>query len=418
MSWLKGNREWLIVLVSLVVQTPLAIFLGHYYDERVFMATGYLVSSGLNPYVPFNFAGVFSHPLLTGVIPSIGYPPPWSLLLGVIFRLSYNIIPNLFLYNFAIKIPVIIGNISLAYMVRYMLLKAHGSPKKARTAWLFILFNPFILLTSSAWGNFDTVVAFFCIASLYFLNVGKIKESSFFMAVGVALKPIAIPLVGLPLLFYSPNQRRKNVQYLLIFSLIFLACFFVPLYLFGWNIPLGTNEWNIPQFKMAGGMSPFNIIELFQVSPLLPSELALLGYLWVPALMVGYYLVFRNRPKSINGLARKAVGITLVFFLARSWLSEPNINLILPLMLLTVAPYKKSFCNFHFAWIIPLAFMFLNFSFPQLFFLPFPSVLSSLASFDQQFGTVRLIARFLIAIAWQILSWNVVVKMLVRSEDK
>ncbi len=397
---------------------PLAIFLGHYYDERIFMATGYLVSSGLNPYQLHNFVGVFSHPLLSGVIPSIGYPPPWPLLLGAIFRLSYKLIPNLFLYNFAIKIPVILGNIGLAYMVRHMLLKAQASQKKAQAAWLFILFNPFILLTSSAWGDFDTVVALLCVASLYFLSAGKIKESSFFMAVGVAIKPIAIPLVGLPLLFSAPDQRRKNIQYLLIFSLVFLACCFLPFYLFGWSIPLGPHEWNIPQFKMAGGLSPFNIIELFQVSPLLPSELAVLGYLWVPALIAGYYLVFRDHPKSINDLARKAVGITLVFFLTRSWLSEPNINLILPFMLLTVAPYKKSFCNFHFAWIIPLVFMFLNFSFPQLFFLPFPSVLSSLASFDLQFGSIRLFARFLVAVVWQLLAWNVVVKMLVRNEGK
>ena len=414
---MRINRELIIILLSLIIQIPLAIFLGHYYDERVFMSTGYLVSSGLNPYQLHNFIGVFAHPLLTGVIPNIGYPPLWPLLLGAIFRLSFNIIPNLFLYNFAIKIPVIFGNVGLAYIVRHMLLKAQGSQKKAKAAWLFILFNPFILLTSSAWGNFDTVVALLCVASLYFLSVGKIKKSSLMMAVGVAIKPIAIPLVGLPLLFTAPDQRRKNIQYLLIFSLVFLACYFVPFYLFGWNIPLGTNEWNA-QFKMAGGMSPFNIIELFQFSSLFPSELTLLGYLWVPALIAGYYFVFRNRPKSINGLARKAVGITLVFFLTRSWLSEPNINLILPFMLLTVEPCKKSFRNFHFAWIIPLLFMFLNFSFPQLFFLPFPTVLSSLASVDQQFGSIRLIARFLLAVVWQLLAWNVVIKMLVRNEDK
>lgn len=417
MSWMKGNREWLIVLLSLIVQTPLAIFLGHYYDERVFMATGYLVSSGLNPYVPFNFAGIFSHPLLTGAIPSIGYPPPWPLLLGAIFRLSYSLVPNLFLYNFAIKIPIILGNIGLAYIVRRLLLKTQTNQNKAQTAWLFILFNPFILLTSTAWGDIDTIVALLCCASLYFLYADKIKMSALSMALGVALKPIALPLIGLPMLFSSPKHRRKNVQYLLIFTLAFLAFYFAPFYLFSWNIPLAPSEWNA-QFRMAGGMTPFNITELFQASSSLPSGLEFLGFLWVPALIAGYYVVYRNRPKSINDFARKAVGLMLIFFLTRSWLSEPNINVLLPFMLLAIEPGKKSFRNFHFAWIIPLIFMFANVSFPQLFFLPFPSVLSSLATLDQQIGTVRLAARFLIAVVWQMFAWNLVVKMLRRNEDK
>lgn len=412
----KAYREQIIVLLSLVVQTPLAIFLGHYYDERVFMATGYFVSSGLNPYQPHELIGVFSNPLLAGVIPSIGYPPLWPILLGIIFRLSFNILPNLYLYNFAIKIPVIIGNIALAYLVRHVL-KGQANPKQAQTAWLFVLFNPFVLLTTSAWGEFDTVVALFCVASVYLLSVGKTNESALLLAIGAATKPIALPLVGLPLLFSTPRRSRKTFQYLLIFTLVFLACYFAPFYFFGWNVPLTPNEWNA-QFEMAGGMSPFNIIELFQVSTVLPAELEFLGFLWVPALIIGYFALSRNVSKSMDGLTRKALCITLVFFLTRSWLSEPNINLILPFMLLTTVPGKKNFSNFHFAWIIPTVFMFLNFSFPQLFFLPFPSVLNSLASLDQQFGTLRLIVRFLIAIIWQILSWNLVAKMFRTTEEK
>ena len=418
MPQLRVNRETIIVLSSLIIQIPLAIFLGHYYDERVFMATGYLVSSGLNPYQQHDFVGVFSHPLLNGVIPSIGYPPLWPLLLGAIFRLSYSIIPSLLLYNFAIKTPVILGNICLAYAVRHILLKAHNSQKIAKASWLFILFNPFILLTSSAWGNSDTVVAFLCVVSLYFLSTGKTKESAITMAIGVAIKPIAIPLVGIPLLFSAPDQRRRSIQYLLMFSIVLLFSSLVPFFLFGWNIPFDPNEWNLPQFRMAGGMSPFNVIELFQLTPMLPPELEFLGYLWVPALVAGYYIVFRNPPKTMNGLAQKAIGLTLVFFLTRSWLSEPNINLIFPFILLAVGPHKKSFLNFHFTWIIPLLFMFLNFSFQQLFFLHFPSVLSSLVTFDLQFGTLRLIARFLLAIVWQLLSWNVAARMLINNEDK
>ena len=417
LPWTRFSREPLIVFLSLLLQVPLAVFLGHYYDERVFMATGYLVSSGLNPYQPYLFTGVFSNPLLTGVIPSIGYPPPWPLLLGIIFRLSFNVIPNLFLYNFAIKVPVIVGNIGLAYLVRNLIMKFQANKRHAQVAWLFILFNPFILLSTTAWGQFDTVVALFCVASLYLLSKGMVKESALILAVGVAIKPIALPLVGLPFLSSVTNSPRKNLQYLLVFCISFFTLYFAPFFLLGWSVPLASNEWNA-HLVMAGGMSPFNILELVQNSPSIPQALGFLGYLWLPALLVGYYAVYRNRPTLMNELVEKAIGVTLIFFLTRSWLSEPNVNLVLPLMLLAIKPKEMSFRNFHFAWMIPLVFMFLNFAFPQLFFLVYPSIIGSLTVLDQQIRNVRLIARFLVVIPWQILSWKVVIKVLRRNADK
>jgi hypothetical protein len=107
----------IVVVLSVLVQIPFAVFLGHYYDQRSLIDTGFLVSSGLNPYLPHTIT-VFSNPHLIGVNPIIGYPPLWPLLLGVIYRLTYNLIPNIFLYNFAIKIPVIAANIALAYATK------------------------------------------------------------------------------------------------------------------------------------------------------------------------------------------------------------------------------------------------------------------------------------------------------------
>jgi hypothetical protein len=84
----------------------LAIFLGHYYDQTIFLQTGYLVASGLNPYQP-HVVAVFANPYLNGVSNVIGYPPPWTFLLGLIYKLTYAVTPNIFLYNFATKIPII-----------------------------------------------------------------------------------------------------------------------------------------------------------------------------------------------------------------------------------------------------------------------------------------------------------------------
>jgi hypothetical protein len=416
MPWNTSYRELIIVFSSLLLQVPLAYFLGHYYDQRVFMATGYLVGSGLNPYTPHQLVNVFPNPLLGGTIPAIGYPPPWSFVLGLVYRLSFKIVPDLFLYNFATKIPVIIGNIGLAYLVRSILTNLQVARKKAQTAWLFLLFNPFVLLTTSAWGQFDTVVALFCLASLYFLSKNRISECALSLAVSVALKPLAFPLVPLPFLSSVDRPLRKNLLYLLVFAVALLACWIGPFYAFGWNIPI-LSDWN-PYFKMAGGMSPFNLVEIIQDSLSIPSAYQFLGYLWLPSLFVGYYAVYRSRPNSMEGLIQKAIGLTLIFFLTRTWLSEPNIDLVLPLMVMVVALNRISSRSLHLAWIIPTAFMFLNTSFNQLFFLVNPSVLTSLAGFDQQFRSIRLIARFAVVVLWQILAWSVVAKMLRREKDE
>jgi len=81
----KRTRELEIVLTSLLIQMLLGVFLGHYFDQRVFMATGYVVGSGGDPYKPIELIRVFENPLLNGFVPTIGYPPPWPLMLGLIY---------------------------------------------------------------------------------------------------------------------------------------------------------------------------------------------------------------------------------------------------------------------------------------------------------------------------------------------
>ena len=73
----KGkNPEPLFVLLSVLVQVPMAYFLGHYFDQRIFMATGYTIASGFDPYKPIELIHVFSNPLLNGFVSTIGYSPP------------------------------------------------------------------------------------------------------------------------------------------------------------------------------------------------------------------------------------------------------------------------------------------------------------------------------------------------------
>jgi Gpi18-like mannosyltransferase len=414
---LKLHSDFVAVFLSVLVQVPIAIFLGHYYDQRSLIDTGYLVSSGLNPYLPHTIT-VFSNPHLIGANPIIGYPPLWPLLLGAIYRLTYNLTPNIFLYNFAIKIPVIAANIALAYTTKTVMQNLNMPPKRVQFAWLFLLFNPFTLLTTAAWGQFDTLIALLCVVSLYSLSKGKIVKSSILLSLSIVLKPISLPLIGLPLFFATPNNRRKNLIYILITVAVVFGLAVLPFNLLGWMAPTSPGQVT-SYFRMADSMTLFNLVEVIQNTAVLPAGLEFFGYLWIPALLIGYYLVYRNPPKSMPELTEKAVVLLLIFFLTRTWLSEPNINLIISLALIALASKEMNFRNFAFLWVIPLVFMFLNTSVQQLFFLISPSIIPDLAQLDQSIRLWRLIGKFVLVLVWQVFAWRLVIKLLgTKSKSK
>ncbi len=408
--WLNLHRDLVGVILSVLVQVPLAIFLGHAYDQTSFLDTGFLVGSGLNPYHHYMIT-IFS-PRMVGINPIIGDPPLWPLLLGAIYRLTYSIVPNIFLYNFAVKVPVIVANIGLAYAVRNILRRQGASEEKIKFAWLFLLFNPFLLLTTAAWGQFDTLIALLCVVSIYLLSKGMIKTGAVMLSLSVVLKPISFPLLGLPLLFSEGRTWKKTLQYSVIIVLVIVSLWILPFYLLGWVLPSSTGQLT-SFFTRAGGMTPFSIVELLQDTVTLPAGLQVLGYLWIPALLAGYYLVYRDPPKNFNELTQKAIGLMLIFFLTYTWLSEPYIIIVIALVLLALPFSKVNFRDFHFLWVIPLVFMVLTTNFAQLFYLfSSPSLVNTALAIENNIREWRLIARFLVIVIWQVFAWRLVVKIL------
>jgi hypothetical protein len=169
-------------------------------------------------------------------------------------------------------------------------------------------------------------------------------------------------------------------------------------------------------FRMAGGMTVFNIFELSQDVTTLPAAIQFLGYLWIPALLITYFFIYRRPPRTVVEITEAGVALMLVFFLTRSWLSEPNLVVVLPLALIALSTRKLDFRNFAFLWVIPLVFLFANTSVPQLFFLVSPGVITNLALLDHTIRTWRLIARFLIVVAFQVFAWKLIVKMLAKKK--
>ncbi len=391
-----------ILTLSLGIQLSLALLFGHFYDMRIYMATGYLVAAGQNPYIPQDLTAVFNNNYFQGMT-SIGYPPPWALILGVIYRAVYPAFPNLLIYNLAIKIPIILANLGLAYLVARILTDLGTGAATARKAWIFMLLNPFLFYFASAWGQFDSIVALLALLSLVLLHSGMPKRSAFLLALAIAFKPIALPILPVALVYLLRKPLRPLVHYSVAFLAALVLFCVAPFWIFGWDPSPIFQGWNA-HFVVGGGMSWMSFYEYLKDSYQLPGQWWLLGLVWVPALGIAAFALKPGNSGFVD-LIKKSTGLILVFFLTRAWLSEPNLILILPfvLILTSIGELKPLFLAA--VCLIPLIFTVFNASPPQLLFPGFPEALVKMLIETPGFRDARLLIRTAWAIPWLIAGW-------------
>ena len=378
------------------------------------MATGFLVGTGQNPYVPQDLTAVFQNSFFQGMT-SIGYPPAWSLVLGLIYRSVYLAIPNLFIYNLAIKIPIIAANISLAYLVSAILKDMRVEQAVSRQAWLFFLFNPFLLYTTAAWGQFDSIVALLVLMSLVLLDAGKPDLSAILLALSLSFKPTALAVVPVVIVYSIGKSPLKAIRYLFILMAgLFFFCV-TPFIIFGWDPTPILNNWNA-HFTVGGGISFLSFYELTKNTYVLPGNWWLIGLIWMPALGIAM-LGMRHGVAGLRDLLRKSVAFILVLFLTRTWLSEPNIVLLLPFLVILVSLGELHPLALTIIWVVPLVFTIFNTSPAQLLFLSFPEMMEKILLWSDEFRSLRLVARTILVIPWQIAGWWIVFNCLRQKQS-
>ena len=403
----KEDRGYL--LASILLQLILGLFFGHAYDMRIFMATGYLVATGQDPYILPNLTLVFNNPAFQG-LSSIGYPPPFPLLLGLIYQLTYATTHNFLIYNLAIKIPIIIANIGLAYLVRDVLKGQSASPAVARKAWIFMLFTPFLLYFTTAWGQFDSLVALLTLAALVLLSKQHVIISTILLALAISLKPTPVPVVLVAMVYLWEAPWRRLVRFLITFALSMFTFCVLPFFVFGWDASPILHGWNA-QFTVSGGMSLTTLYELSAGSYLLPGNWWLLGLVWLPAIFIGALFMPRGNHGLVD-LLKNSLALILIFFLTRTWLSEQNIALILPMVLILSYLGELPKLALSAVWILPLIFTIFNTSPPQLLFPITPELMASLLQWMDTYRSARLVARMLVVIPWQVVGWWMVFRCL------
>jgi hypothetical protein len=397
------------LLASLLLQLILGVFFGHAYDIRIFMATGYLVATGQDPYILPDLRAVFHNPAFQGLT-SIGYPPPWPLILGLIYLLTYAPTHNFLFYNLAIKLPIIFANICLAYLVRDVLREQGVSRDISRKAWIFLLLNPFLLYFTTAWGQFDSLVALLTLAALVLLNKQRLVVSAVLLALAISLKPTPVPVILAVMVYLWGSPWRRLIRYMLTFTVSMLALCVLPFFIFGWDASPILHGWNA-QFTVSGGMSLTTLYELSAGTYLLPGNWWLLGLLWLPAIFIGALLMQRGNHGLID-LLKNSMVLILIFFLTRTWLSEQNLALILPMVLILVYLGELPRQTLSVVWILPLIFTIFNTSPPQLLFPILPELMAKMLQWADVFRSARLWARMLVVLPWQVAGWWMVVSNL------
>ncbi len=397
----------LLLTASILLQILLGLFLGHAYDTRIFMMTGFLVGTGQNPYIAQDLVSVFHNTTFQNLT-TMGYPPPWALVLGLIYLCTYKIVPDFLLYNLAIKLPIIAANICLAYVVKHILTKFGVSKEIGRLAWIFLLFNPFLLLTSSAWGQMDPIVALFSMLSLFLLSQGALVIPAILLALAISLKPIALPLILVIFVYLAGRSFRRTFQFYLVFALSMLLFCVAPFILFGWDPSPILLHWN-SQFTVGGAMSFMTFLEYVKWTYQLPSQWAFLGWLWVPALVIATYSL-KSGITGFEDLLKKSVALILVFYLCRAWVSETNLNLVLPLLLILVSLNALDRRALAATWVFPLVFSFFNTSLAQLLFPSLPVLMDRLLHWSVEFSTIRYACRTVVVVVWLFAGWWIVIR--------
>lgn len=147
----------------------------------------------------------------------------------------------------------------------------------------------------------------------------------------------------------------------------------------------------------------------------LPGQWWFLGWLWIPALGIATYAM-KSGIKGFDDLLKKSVASILVFYLCRTWLSEPNINLILPLVLILTSINELDRLALAAVWVLPLIFSVFNMSIAQLFFPSMPGLMDLVIKFADEFANARYDIRTLIVVVWIVAGWWIVLRCFRSSE--
>ena len=143
-----------------------------------------------------------------------GYTPGFLYILGFL-----GFIKNLFQIDAAqfysvLKFPSILAEMGLGILVYQII------PKNLfwwrRTGLIFVMLNPSFIFNSAIFGQFDGLFSFTVLLAVYFLTQKKPLYASILGGISFLLKPQAILLVPIFLIYLIKNFSIKNIFFIIL----------------------------------------------------------------------------------------------------------------------------------------------------------------------------------------------------------
>jgi Gpi18-like mannosyltransferase len=95
-----------------------------------------------------------------------------------------------------------------------------------------MLFNPFLLYFTTAWGQFDSLVALLTLAALVLLGRKQMVTSAILLTLAISLKPTCLAVVLVIIFYLWGSPWRRLARFLVTFMISMLAFCVLPFLIF------------------------------------------------------------------------------------------------------------------------------------------------------------------------------------------
>lgn len=356
---------------------------------EVWFNTGEWINQGINIYFPPNH---------------IGYPPLWAFWCGLANSLFYLSGNSYEIWRFIIKLPMILSNLALAYIVgKYA--ENRFSHQTARKITLIILSWSFFIYISAMWGQINAISALLIFLAFYAVTNQKSQLGAIFLGLAITLK--IYPIVVLPAFFIYTlkNTNRKKTAKFLIYALSIPILFTLIVFtLYNWDITyfLRTIFYSTPVFE--SGISQFsignmNIWSFIALSGIDMNAFSIIRQIWIPILAGATYYWIRKPKLDEKNFTISIISFYILFMVSYGWIAEQTFIEPLPFIFLLILAYSPKRVYLYLLTIIQLLIYIFSVANQNLFILTpllenfSPSLLTNLQNFHLANGLLIWVIR-------------------------
>jgi len=243
------------------------------------------------------------------------------------------------LFNVLVKAPMLMADIATTVVLYKMVMQFLGR-EKARKASLLFYLNPICIWISAAWGQYESIPAFFTVLSLYLLLNEKMDSSALSLLAATLFKVYSAVFL-IPMSVYL--LKRANRESLLKCYVAFFTPMLVFLIMGGTQVVNDFVRFILGFFSTGTffgvfgfGLTYWSISMLYPLDPSVWAPFS--NFLMVILLSISLYFVLRDGfDAPLNGLVVGTFLMVAAVFLSYRIVGETRFLWLLPFLTLMLA---------------------------------------------------------------------------------